>query len=398
MDLEFSDADLAFRAEVRAFIADNLPHELERKVERGMHLEKEDLAAWHKILFDKGWIAPAWPPEHGGAGWTPTQRYIFEEELAAGTTPPISPFGLQMVGPVIYSFGSEAQKARFLPPILSGQDWWCQGYSERGSGSDLASLATRAVADGEHYVVNGHKIWTTWAHWADWMFCLVRTDPEVKAQEGISFLLIDMRSPGITVRPIITINLGHHLNEVFLEEVRVPKENLEGREGKGWTYAKDLLGHERIGITGLALSKRRVARLKDIAAAERSGGRPLARERRFRNKLAALEVDLLALEYTQLRILADESAGRAPGPESSMLKIRGTEVEQAIDELTVEALGYYAAPYEPEALTPGWNEEPIGPDYAAPVMPKYLYGRAASIYGGSNEIQKNIIAKMVLGF
>jgi len=397
MDLDFSDADLAFRDEVRAFIGDNLPPEIKIKTERGLRLEKDDFVTWQKILHAKGWIAPGWPPEYGGPGWTPTQRYIFDEELARGSTPWIIPFGLQMVAPVIYSFGSEDQKERFLPRILSSDDWWCQGYSEPGSGSDLASLKTSAVADGEHYVVNGHKIWTTMAHWSDWIFCLVRTDARAKPQAGISFLLIDMQSPGVTVRPIITLDIGHHVNEVFLDQVRVPKANLVGEEGKGWTYAKFLLGHERVGIAGVAASKQRVARLKQIAAAERSGGGPLSDDERFRDKIAALEVELLALEYTQLRILAEESAGRAPGPESSILKIKGTEVQQSIDELTVEALGYYAYPYEPEALSPGWNEEPIGPDYAPGVLPQFLYGRASSIYGGSNEIQKNIIAKMVLG-
>ena len=397
MDLDFSDADLAFRDEVRAFIGDNLPPEIKTKVERGLFLEREDFVTWQKILHAKGWAAPNWPVEYGGPDWTPTQRYIFDEELARGSTPWIIPFGLQMVAPVIYSFGSDDQKARFLPRILASDDWWCQGYSEPGSGSDLASLKTSAVADGAHYLVNGHKIWTTMAHWSDWMFCLVRTDSSGKKQEGISFLLIDMTSPGITVRPIITMDLGHHVNEVFLDEVRVPADNLIGTQGKGWTYAKFLLGHERVGIAGVAQSKQRVARLKRIAGAERSGGAPLLEDERFRDKIASLEVDLMALEYTQLRILADESAGRAPGPQSSILKIKGTEVQQGIDELAVEALGYYAFPYEPEALSPGWNEEPIGPEYAPGVAPQFLYGRATTIYGGSNEIQKNVIAKMVLG-
>jgi alkylation response protein AidB-like acyl-CoA dehydrogenase len=397
MDLGFSDDDLAFRAEVRAFIADNLPAGIRRKMAGGLHLEREDYIAWQKVLFDKGWIAPGWPVEVGGTGWTPTQRYIFEEELGAANAPWIIPFGLGMVGPVIYTFGSEAQKERFLPPILASDEWWCQGYSEPGSGSDLASLRTRAVADGDDYVVNGHKFWTTMAHWADWMFCLVRTDAEVKPQEGISFLLIDMRSPGVTVRPIITMDLGHTVNEVFLEDVRVPKANLVGEEGRGWTYAKFLLGHERTGIAEVGRSKQQIDRLRAIATAERTAGGPLIDERRFRDKIAEVEIELMALEYTQLRSLADAEAGRAPGPESSILKIKGSEVRQAISELAVEALGYYGAPYEPEALVEGWNEEPIGPAYAASVMPGYLHDRAASIYGGTNEIQKNIIAKMVLG-
>ena len=397
MELEFSDADLAFREEARAFIGDKLPAEIRRKVEQGLRLEKDDYLAWQKILYRQGWIAPHWPSAYGGAGWTPNQRYIFDEELAQASTPWIVPFGLQMVGPVIYTFGAEGQKERFLPRILSSDDWWCQGYSEPGAGSDLASLQTRAVRQGDHYVVSGHKIWTTWAHWADWMFCLVRTDTQVKPQEGISFLLIDMRSPGITVRPIVTMDLDHHLNEVFLDDVRVPSENLVGEEGAGWTYAKFLLGHERVGLADVARSKQRIARLHEIAAAERAGGRPLAEDRRFRDKMASVEVDLMALEYTQLRILSDESAGRAPGPESSILKIRGTEVSQTIDELAMDALGYYAGPYQPDSLSPGWNEEPIGPDYRMSVIARFLYGRATTIFGGSNEIQKNIIAKMVLG-
>ena len=397
MDLGFSDDDLAFRAEVRAFIAEALPADIRRKMEGGLHLGREDHVRWQKVLYEKGWIAPAWPVEHGGTGWSPTRRYIFEEELSRGGAPGIIPFGLGMVGPVIQAFGSDEQKARFLPRILSSDDWWCQGYSEPGSGSDLASLRTRAVEDGEDYVVNGHKIWTTMAHWADWMFCLVRTDLDVKPQAGISFLLIDMRSAGIDVRPIVTMDLGHTVNEVFLEDVRVPKANLVGQEGQGWTYAKFLLGHERTGIAEVGRSKQQLAQLKAIAGAELSGGAPLIAGRRFRDKVAEVEIELLALEYTQLRGLAEEEAGRAPGPESSILKIKGSEVRQAISELAVEALGNYAAPYEPEALVEGWNEEPVGPDYAAGAMPAYLHDRAASIYGGTNEIQKNIIAKMVLG-
>ncbi len=397
MDLDFSDADLAFRDEVRAFIGDNLPPEIKTKVERGLFLEREDFVTWQKILHAKGWAAPNWPAEYGGPGWTPTQRYIFDEELARGSTPWIIPFGLQMVAPVIYSFGSDDQKARFLPRILASDDWWCQGYSEPGSGSDLASLKTSAVADGAHYLVNGHKIWTTMAHWSDWMFCLVRTDSSGKKQEGISFLLIDMKSPGVSVTPIVTMDGGREINQVFFDDVAVPADNLVGEEGKGWTCAKFLLGHERLGTVGLGRSKHRLELVKEIARAERSGGRPLLEERRFRDKVAQTEIELLGLEYTMMRVLADESAGRAPGPEASILKIKGTEMQQAITELVLEAVGYYAYPYLPEALEWGWNEEPIGPDYAAAAAPTYFNWRKASIYGGSNEIQKNIIAKMVLG-
>ena len=397
MEIEFSDQDLAFRDEARGWIKEALPPEIKHKVERGMHLEKEDYVRWQKILFAKGWIAPGWPREHGGTGWTPIRRYIFDEELARAPTPRVIPFGLQMVGPVIYTFGSKGQRERFLPRILSSDDWWCQGYSEPGAGSDLASLGTRAVRRGDDFVLNGSKTWTTMAHWANWMFCLVRTQTGAKPQEGISFLLVPMDGPGVSVRPITTIDLHHHVNEVFLEDVRVPADNLVGEENKGWTYAKFLLGHERIGIARVANSKQRLARLKEIAGAERMGGKALLEDQRFRDKIAAAEIDLLALEYTQLRILADESSGRAPGPEASILKIRGTEVGQAIDELTVEALGYYALAYEPEAGLPGWNEPPIGPEHAQGVTARFLYERAASIYGGTNEIQKNIIAKMVLG-
>jgi alkylation response protein AidB-like acyl-CoA dehydrogenase len=300
-----------------------------------------------------------------------------------------------MVGPVIYTFGSAAQKARYLPRILSGEDWWCQGYSEPGSGSDLASLKTRAESDGDDYIVNGQKTWTTQAHHANMIFCLVRTDPKVKPQEGISFLLIDMTVPGITVRPIITIDEGHSINDVFLDNVRVPKANRVGEEGKGWTYAKFLLGHERTGIAAVAASKKRLARLKEIARAEQSGGVPLIDDGGFRRKLAAVEIDLMALEYTNLRVLADEAAGKGPGPEASLLKIRGSEIQQAITELACEALGYYAHPYQ--SLEAGSNLPPVGPGYAEGVMGDFLYSRATTIYGGSNEIQRNVIAKMVLG-
>ncbi len=397
MEIGFSDQDLAFRDEVRSWIEEALPPEIRHKVAGGMHLEKEDHVRWQKILYEKGWIAPGWPREHGGTGWTPIRRYIFDDELARAPTPWVIPFGLQMVGPVIYTFGGKGQREHFLPRILSSDDWWCQGYSEPGAGSDLASLGTRAVRQGDDFVLNGSKTWTTMAHWANWMFCLVRTDTGAKPQEGISFLLVPMDSPGVSVRPITTIDLRHHLNEVFLEDVRVPADNLVGEENKGWTYAKFLLGHERVGIARVANSKQRLARLKEIASAERMGGKPLLEDPRFRDKIAAAEIDLLALEYTQLRILADESSGRAPGPEASILKIRGTEVGQAIDELSVEALGYYALAYEPEAGSPGWNQPPIGPEHAQGVTARFLYERAASIYGGSNEIQKNIIAKMALG-
>jgi alkylation response protein AidB-like acyl-CoA dehydrogenase len=397
MDIEFSSEEQAFRAEVRDFVARSLPADISAKVEGGLELGRDDYDRWHKILHAQGWVAPHWPVEHGGTGWTPIQRYIFDEECALAAAPRVMPFGVNMVGPVIYTFGSEAQKARYLPRILSNEDWWCQGYSEPGAGSDLAGLRTRARRDGDHYVVSGQKTWTTTAQWADMIFCLVRTDAAAKPQEGISFLLVDMTSPGVSVRPIITMDGGHEVNDVFLDDVRVPAENLIGEENKGWTYAKFLLSHERFGIADVGRSKKQLARLKEIAAAEMKDGRPLIEDTRFRTHVAEVEIALMALEYTELRALSAERAGHPPGPEANLMKIRGTEVQQRLCELTMDAVGYYAHPYIPEALAEGWNEPPVGPDYAAPLAARYVNWRKASIYGGSNEIQKNIIAKMVLG-
>jgi len=396
MDLRFSEAEIAFRDEVRQFIQDNLPQDIRARVRKGHHLHRDDYDAWQKILWKRGWGASAWPVEYGGTGWSVIQRHIFSEETEAADCPPQSPFGLSMVGPVIYTFGNDEQKRQYLPRIVSAEDWWCQGYSEPGSGSDLASLKTRAVVDGDDYIVNGHKIWTTEAHFADRMFCLVRTDTSVKAQEGISFLLLDMKSPGITVRPIITIDEGHSVNEVFLDNVRVPRRNLIGKEGRGWTYAKFLLGNERTGIARVANSRQRIRRIKEIARAEHSDGQPLLIESDFRDKLSQIEIELMALEMTNLRMLSDAAAGKGPGPEASILKIRGSEIGQRITELAIEALGYYAVPYE--LPREGGNEPLPGPDYAEGLMGNYLYGRAYTIYGGSNEIQRNILAKMVLGY
>ncbi len=306
------------------------------------------------------------------------------------------PFGLGMVGPVIYTFGTPEQKAQFLPRILSGEDWWCQGYSEPGAGSDLASLRTMAVRDGDHYVVNGQKTWTTMAQHADWGFFLVRTDKDVKAQEGISFLLIDMKTPGISVRPIITLGGEHEVNEVWLEDVRVPMSQRVYEENKGWTCAKFLLAHERTGIAGVASSKRGVEKIKSIARTETDGDRPLLANPFFKRKIADLEIDLTALEFTELRSLAGESAGKGPGPESSLLKIKGSEIQQRLTELALEAVGHYGAPYF-RGFGEGDNEHPIGPDYAHRTAPTYFNARKTTIYGGSNEIQRNIIAKMVLG-
>ncbi len=398
MELRYSAEEEAFRQEVRTFVRENLPPGIVERARRGWsYLPKEDHVAWQKILYRQGWMAPGWPREHGGPGWSAVERYIFEEECAAALCPRIQPFGITMVGPVIYTFGGEAQRQRFLPRILASDDWWCQGYSEPGSGSDLASLQTRAVRDGGHYLVNGQKTWTSGAHKADWIFCLVRTDPEVKPQAGISFLLIDMRSPGITVRPIISVDGQHYLNDVFFDDVRVPRENLVGEEGKGWTYAKFLLGHERTGIAGVGRSKQRVGLLKDIARAERADGAALVDDPVFRRKIAALEIELIALEYTNLRSFAGAAETGKPGAESSILKIKGTEVEQTINDLLAEAIGHYAMPYDLNFLRPEWNEEPVGPEHALGIMPELLLKRAASIYGGTNEIQRNIISKMVLG-
>ncbi len=398
MNLEFSPEEIAFRDEVRAFIETNYPKHLKGKVLRE-DLSREDFLAWHKILGKKGWSAPAWPKEYGGTGWTATQRYIWLEENARGETIPPMPFSVSMVGPVIYTFGSPEQKQRFLPGILSGDVWWCQGYSEPGAGSDLASLKTRAVREGDHYIVNGQKTWTTLAQYADWGFFLVRTDPNAaKPQEGISFLLIDMKSPGVSVRPIKMLDGGYEVNDVFLDNVKVPVDQRIHEENKGWTCAKFLLAHERAGIAGVARSKRNVERLKSIAKAEiGDDGKPLIESEDFRRKLAQLEIDLSALEMTELRVLARESAGKGPGPESSLLKIKGTEIQQRLTELTLEAVGNYAQPYAREFPKHSGNEFPIGPDHAHHAAPIYFNWRKASIYGGSNEIQRNIIAKMVLG-
>lgn len=396
MQLEFSPAEIAFQKEVRTFIAENYPENLRSVQDEGHDLSKEDFLSWHRILAKKGWIAPAWPVEYGGTGWTATERFIWSEELAAADCVGTMPFGLSMVGPVIYTFGTPEQRAKFLPGILSGDDWWCQGYSEPGAGSDLASLRTKAVRDGDDYVVNGQKTWTTMAQHADWGFFLVRTDPDAKAQEGISFLLIDMKSPGVTVRPIITLGGEHEVNEVWLEDVRVPVENRVYEENKGWTCAKFLLAHERTGIAAVARSKRGVEKIKAIARTEQDGDRPLIANPFFKRKISELEIDLTALEFTELRSLAGEASGKGPGPESSLLKIKGSEIQQRITELALEAVGHYGAPYF-RGFGEGDNEHPIGPDYAHRAAPTYFNTRKTTIYGGSNEIQRNIIAKMVLG-
>jgi len=399
MDLRYSQEELAFRDEVRTFLADNLPEDIRQRLVDGERVDKDDLVTWSRALTAHGWAVPHWPVDHGGTGWDPMRQYIFLEETQKWPAPQPLAFGVNMVGPVIYTFGNAAQKARYLPRIANLDDWWCQGFSEPGAGSDLASLKTRAVRDGDHYVVNGQKTWTTYAQYADWIFCLVRTDPAAKKQEGISFLLIDMKTPGIEVRPIQTIDGGHEVNEVFLTDVRVPAENLVGEEHKGWDYAKFLLGNERTNIARVGMSKQRLARIRELAAMEMSSGRPLIEDERFREKLAAIEIELKALEITQLRVVAADArrgnTGR-PDPASSILKIKGSEIQQATTDLLMRVMGPHALPYHGDEVE-GSNELPIEPDYAASAAPGYFNFRKVSIYGGSNEIQKNIIAKAVLG-
>src|SRR5438093_3944726 len=380
MDLNFTGEELAFRDEVRAFMDTNIPAETRRKVLEGVEVSRDDTLGWHQTLHRHGWGGPNWPKQFGGTGWDPVRQYIFEEESASAGAPRLLPFGLKMVGPVIMRFGNVDQQKRFLPRILSGEDWWAQGYSEPGAGSDLASLKTRAERRHDRYIVNGQKTWITLAHHANWIFCLVRTDPAVKKQSGISFLLIDMKSPGVTVRPITLLDGRKEVNEVWFEDVDVPVENLVGDENGGWTYAKFLLGHERTNIAGVGASKRELARLKRIAAEERKDGKPLLADPGFATRVAQVEVELMALEITNLRVLAAEAERRAPGPEASLLKIKGTEIQQAISELMMHAVGPRALSLRRGALAA-----------------TYLNLRKTSIYGGSNEIQKNIIAQTILG-
>jgi len=397
MDLEFSAEEIAFRDEVRTFIAENYPAELRGKQDEGDELSKEDFLSWHKVLYKKGWVAPAWPVEYGGTGWSITQRYIFSEEIARADCIRLMPFGLTMVGPVIYTFGTPEQKAKFLPRILSGEDWWCQGYSEPGSGSDLASLRTKAERDGDHYIVNGQKTWTTQGQHANMIFCLVRTDREAKAQSGISFLLVDMNSPGVELRPIRTLDGDHEVNEVFFTDVKVPAENLVGEENKGWTYAKFLLTYERTGIAGVGFCVAALAKLKVIAARVLKNGQPLAQDPLFAARMARVEIDLENMKTTNLRVIAAVAGGGVPGAESSMLKIRGTEIRQEILSLIRRAMGPNAIPFVEAAQYEGYAEPPLGEPEAATAAANYFNYRKLSIFGGSNEIQKNIISKMILG-
>jgi alkylation response protein AidB-like acyl-CoA dehydrogenase len=392
MDLNYSPDETAFRDTVRAWLAANLPAELREKVVGYDHFTREELLRWHRILAKQGWIAPSWPKEWGGNDWNVVQRYIFEEECGYAGTPPLIPFGLTMCAPVLIRFGTPAQKSRFLPRIYNGDDFWCQGYSEPGSGSDLASLKTRAVRSGEHYVVSGQKTWTTLAHYADWIFCLVRTGgSDEKKQDGISFLLIDMKSPGITVRPLMLMDGGHEVNEVFFDDVKVPVENRVHDEGAGWTVAKYLLGHERMNTARIGTSRRELERLREYASKQLKNGRPMIEDARFRDKLTRLEVELTALSITNLRFLDQLRGGKPPGAEVSMLKIRGTEIQQMLTELMMQVAGPLAQPFAAVGDAPDFDL------FTAGLAPRYANFRKTSIYAGSNEIQRNIIAKMSLG-
>lgn len=398
MELEFTIAEEAFRQEVRGFIRAHLPDRIRSKLVEGRPLAKADLVDWTKILHAKGWSTPRWPKTWGGTGWTPIQQYIFIEETLSAPAPEPLAFGVSMVGPVIYTFGSEAQKQRFLPGIANLDEWWCQGFSEPGAGSDLASVATKAVCNGDHWIINGQKTWTTYAQYADWIFCLCRTDTAVKKQEGISFILIDMKSPGVTVRPIQTIDGGKEVNEVFFDDVKVPLENLVGEENKGWDYAKFLLSNERVGIARIGTSKARLRRLRELASMPSLDGTRMIESPRFRDRLIETEIALKALEITQLRVLSDEAKGLnkgKPNPASSVLKIRGSELQQVTTELLMDVVGPYALPFGGKGE--GANEPPVGPEWADAIAPQYFNMRKVSIYGGSNEIQKNIIAKAILG-
>ena len=395
MDLNFSEEDISFQSEVRDFLSNDYPDDIKDKQDKRIPLNKGEIIRWQKLLASKGWFAINWPKEYGGTDWSPTKKYILQNELASANAPVLIPFGVNMCGPVIYTFGTEEQKEEHLDKILNSDVWWCQGYSEPGSGSDLASLQTKAEKVDDKYVVNGTKTWTTMAQHADWIFCLVRTETTEIKQEGISFLLIDMKTPGIEVKPIITIDGSHEVNMVYFDNVEVPTSNLIGEEGQGWNIAKFLLMHERSGIAGIAALKRELSRLKEISATIENGNGVLLDDPDFRKKLESTEIELTATEFTELRTLSAMSSGGSPGAESSILKIKGTELQQTISELFIEMLGYYAHPFFEEDKI-GTNET-VGPDYAAPAMPHYLNYRKVSIYGGSNEIQRNVISKAILG-
>ena len=397
MDLNFTPEEDAFRTEVQTFLKEKLPERLQSKVKQGLRLSKADMEAWHTILHQRGWLANHWPEEWGGPGWSAVQKFMFEHECALASTPRIVPFGVSMLGPVLIKYGNEAQKRYWLPRILNGEDWWCQGYSEPGAGSDLAGVKTSAVLQGDHYVVNGQKTWTTLGQHANMIFCLVRTDRDAKKQEGISFLLIDMNTSGVEIRPIITLDGEHEVNEVFFTDVKVPVENLVGQENKGWTCAKYLLTYERTNIAGVGFSVAGMEKLKALASRVRHKGKPLSQDPMFAARMARVEIDLENMKTTNLRVIAAVAGGGVPGAESSMLKIRGTEIRQEILSLARRAMGPYALPFIEEALSEGYTGEAFGPDGAASASAAYFNYRKLSIFGGSNEIQKNIISKMILG-
>jgi alkylation response protein AidB-like acyl-CoA dehydrogenase len=396
MDLSYSEEEIAFREEVRSFLKEKLPKEMSDTIRAGGELNKADMERWHGILNAQGWLAPNWPKEFGGAEWNAVQRHIFEEEAAAHHAPRIVPFGLSMLAPVLQKFGSKEQQDYWLPRILNGDDWWCQGYSEPGAGSDLASLKTTAVRDGDHYIVNGQKTWTTLGQHANMIFCLVRTDKDAKQQEGISFLLIDMDTPGVEVRPIILLDGTHEVNEVWFTDVKVPVENLVGEENKGWTYAKYLLTHERTNIAGVGFSQSGIRAVKRIAKSEMAGGKPLIQNPHFAARVAQVEIDLKAMSTTNMRIISKAAAGEAPGVEASMLKVKGTIIRQEINDLARRAAGAYAMPFSSEAVE-GSNAALPDPSDAGPVAAQYFNNRKLSIFGGSNEIQRGIIAKVTMG-
>ncbi|MFL6625891.1 MAG: acyl-CoA dehydrogenase family protein [Burkholderiaceae bacterium] len=398
MDLRFTAEETAFRQEVRTFFEKALPADIRRKTERGQRISKEEMLRWVRILHDRGWATPAWPREWGGTGWDAVKQYIFKEELHLAPAPEPISFNMNMIGPTLIAFGSEAQKRHFLPRIARMDYWFCQGFSEPGAGSDLASLRTTATRDGDHYVIDGQKLWTSTAHHADWCFVLARTDSGARKQQGISYLLMDMKSPGVTVRPIVTIDGHHETNEMFLDKVRVPAGHLVGEENKGWDYAKYLLGHERSGIARVGISKMRLRRARELAAQVMQGGRPLIEDERLRERMAELEVELKALEITQMRLIAE--IGRRddgkPDPKSSILKMKGSQLQQASAELLLEVAGYSALEFDP-AFVSGSSAPVEGDDWALAIAPNHYWARHVSIVGGSNEIQRNILAKTVLG-
>ena len=401
MDLAFTPEEQKFAAEVRAFVKANLPADVRDKVKNGKHLGRDDYMRWQQALGKKGWLVYTWPKKHGGPGFTPAQRYIFENICAEEYAPGIIPFGTKMVGPVIYTFGSDEQKAKYLPAIRESTVWWCQGYSEPGSGSDLASLRTKAEKQGDHYIVNGSKTWNTMGHWADWIFCLVRTDPKAKPQEGISFLLIDMTSPGIRIDPIYLVDgtrtpMRHEVNQVFFTDVKVPVENRVGEENMGWTYAKYLLEFERGGQAFGPRLRKAFRHLKELAHTQLDGGEPLSLDPKWREKVAALEMEIDAVEMNELMFYSSMKSGQNPGTQASIVKMRGTEVGQKVTELAVEAVGWYGAPFT-ELRNYDSNVVPVGGEYVDDVAPRYFNQRKTTIYGGSSEVQRNVLAKAMLG-